>query len=114
KEYFNKPDKTVESFRNLWFHTGDIAYKDKDGVYYFVDRMNDVIRHKGENISSFQVEDLINQHENVSVCAAFPIPAEEGDEDDIVVFVVPKKDPLNEQQLKEWTKNNLPKFMWPK
>src|SRR5690606_24659240 len=78
------------------------------------DRMNDVIRHKGENISSFQVEDLINQHENVSVCAAFPIPAEEGDEDDIVVFVVPKKDPLNEQQLKEWTKNNLPKFMWPK
>lgn len=114
KEYFNKPDSTVKTFKNLWFHTGDVAYKDEDGVYYFVDRMKDVIRHKGENISSYQVEDMINQHENVSVCAAFPIPAEEGNEDDIVVFAVPKTNKLSEQQLKEWTKHHMPKFMWPK
>ncbi|PWA09496.1 acyl-CoA synthetase [Pueribacillus theae] len=114
KEYFNKPAATVEVFQNLWFHTGDVGYKDENGIYYFVDRMKDVIRHKGENISSYQVEDLINQHELVHVSAAFPIPAEEGDEDDIVVYVVPKTEELTEDQLKEWSKGEMPKFMWPK
>lgn len=114
KEYFNKSEETVEVFQNLWFHTGDIAYKDENDIYYFVDRMKDVIRHKGENISSYQVEDLMNQHEKIRVCAAFPIPAEEGDEDDIVVYVVPKEEGLNEAMLKEWAKKEMPKFMWPK
>src|SRR5690606_8060254 len=77
KEYFNKPEATVEAFQNLWFHTGDVGYKDENGFYYFVDRMKDVIRTRGENVSSYQVEDMMNQHELVSVCAAFPIPAEE-------------------------------------
>ncbi|PWA11812.1 acyl-CoA synthetase [Pueribacillus theae] len=114
KEYFNKPAATVEVFQNLWFHTGDVGYRDENGIYYFVDRMKDVIRHKGENISSYQVEDMINQHSLVSVSAAFPIPAEEGDEDDIVVFVVPKTEKLSVAKLEEWTKREMPKFMWPK
>ncbi|MCH6267559.1 AMP-binding protein [Neobacillus citreus] len=114
KEYFNNPAATSEVFQNLWFHTGDLGYKDANGFYYFVDRMKDVIRHKGENISTFQVEDLINHHDQVDLCAAFPIPAEEGDEDDIVVYVVPKTHELSETELKEWTKKEMPKFMWPK
>jgi len=114
KEYFEKPEATVESFQNLWFHTGDVGYKDENDVFYFVDRLNDVIRHKGENISSYQVEDIINQHEQVSMCAAFPIRAEEGDEDDIVVYAVPKTEALSEQALKEWAQSEMPKFMWPK
>lgn len=114
KEYFNKPGATVEAFQNLWFHTGDVGYKDENGFYYFVDRMKDVIRSRGENVSSYQVEDMMNQHELVSVCAAFPIPAEEGEEDDIVVYVVPKSEGLTENSLKEWAKKEMPKFMWPK
>lgn len=114
KEYFNKPEATVEAFQNLWFHTGDVGYKTEDGIYYFVDRMKDVIRSRGENVSSYQVEDLINQHELVSLSAAFPIPAEEGEEDDIVVYVVPKSNELSEEMLREWAKETMPKFMWPK
>ncbi len=114
KEYFNKPQATVEVFQNLWFHTGDTGYKDEHGYFYFVDRMNDVIRTRGENVSSYQVEDLMNQHEHVRMCAAFPIPAEEGEEDDIVVYVVPKSDKLTVEELMEWAKREMPKFMWPK
>jgi carnitine-CoA ligase len=114
EEYFNNPDATLEVFQNLWFHTGDVGYKDKNGIYYFVDRMKDVIRVKGENISSYQIEDIINQHEGVSVCAAFPVPAKEGNEDDIVVYVVRQNPQLQENDLREWTKVEMPKFMWPK
>jgi len=113
KEYYKAPEATVNAFTNLWFHTGDVGYKDKNNVYYFVDRMKDVIRHKGENISSFQVEDMINQHEHVNVCAAFPVPAVESDEDDIAVYIVLKKE-ISMKDLNEWIQLTMPKYMWPK
>ncbi|SES63959.1 crotonobetaine/carnitine-CoA ligase [Salinibacillus kushneri] len=114
KEYFNKPVATIEAFQNLWFHTGDAGYKDEQDNFYFVDRMKDVIRSKGENISSYQVEDMVNQHSDVKVCAAFPVPAKEGGEDDIVIYVVSQSETLNEDELKKWTQETMPKFMWPK
>jgi len=113
--YFNKPEATLEAFRNLWFHTGDAVYRDEDEIYYFVDRMGGFIRTKGENISSYQIEDFINSHPQVDVCAAFPIPAEEGQEDDIVVYAVLKQGQnLSEEELRRWIGSEMPKFMWPK
>ena len=113
--YYNKPGATVEVFRNLWFHTGDACYKDENDIYYFVDRMGGFIRAKGENISSYQIEDFINSHPQIEVCAAFPIPAEEGEEDDIVVYTVLKPGHnLPEEELRKWMKSEMPKFMWPK
>ena len=50
------PDKTTESFQNLWFHSGDLVKKDADGYYCFVDRKKDALRRRGKNISSFEVE----------------------------------------------------------
>jgi len=111
-EYFNKPEATLEAFRNLWFHTGDGGYQDDDGSYYFVDRMGGFIRRKGENISSYQIEDIITGHPRVGVCAAFPIPAEEGEEDDIVVYVVSRGE-LSEKALRAWIATEMPKFMRP-
>ncbi|GAB4349769.1 MAG: ATP-dependent acyl-CoA ligase [Candidatus Abyssubacteria bacterium] len=112
KEYLNKPQATLETFRNLWFHTGDGAYKDEDGYFYFVDRIGGFIRRRGENISSYQIEDIITGHPKVGVCAAFPIPAEEGEEDDIVVYVVPQEE-LSEDELRSWLASEMPKFMRP-
>jgi len=114
-EYFLKPDATIKAFRNCWFHTGDACTKDNEGYLYFVDRMGGVIRVRGELISSYQVEDIINRHPKVKVCAAFPIPAEVGDEDDIVVFIVPKeREILSEEEIIDWAKKEMPKFMHPK
>ncbi len=113
--YFNKPEATVEVFRNQWFHTGDACYKDQEDVYFFVDRMGGFIRTKGENISSYQIEDIINSHPAVEFCAAFPVPAEVGEEDDIVVYVTPmQKIELDESTLRKWLASEMPRFMWPK
>lgn len=115
KEYLKKPEKTVEAWRNLWFHTGDAAVQHENGMLAFVDRLGDRIRVRGENLSSFQVEDVLSQHPGVGLAAAFAIPAQEGDEDDIVVCVTANPGTqLNEQDLHEYAKQNMPKYMRPR
>lgn len=114
-EYFNNPQATAEVNRNHWFHTGDGAFRDPDGMFYFIDRMGGFIRVKGENISSFQVEDFLNTHPKVGACAVFPIPAEVGLEDDIVAYVVPVAwGELSEDELRQWINKQMPKYMRPK
>jgi crotonobetaine/carnitine-CoA ligase len=99
--YFNKPEATVEVFRNFWFHTGDGVYRDENGDFYYVDRVGGFIRTRGENISSFQVEDIINSHPKIAMSSAFPIQSEEGLEDDIVVYVVLNRGvDLSEEELR--------------
>ncbi len=87
--YYNMPDKTLEAYRNLWFHTGDYAKIDEEGFYYFVDRKKDALRRRGENISSFEVERVINTHTKVLESAVFAIPSELG-EDEVKANVVLK------------------------
>ena len=60
--YWNHPEWTVQAWRNLWLHTGDMLMRDDDGNLYFVDRLKDAIRRRGENISSMEVEQEINMH----------------------------------------------------
>lgn len=86
-EYVEMPEKTVEAFRDLWFHTGDLLQFDADGFWYFVDRDKDALRRRGENISSFEVERVINAMDEVSECAVIPVPSDLG-EDDVMVCVV--------------------------
>lgn len=88
-EYYNMPDKTLEVYRNLWFHSGDYARQDEDGYYYFVDRKKDAIRRRGENISSFEVEKIINAHPEILECAVFAVPSELG-EDEVKANIVLK------------------------
>jgi len=113
--YLKKPEKTVEAFKNLWFHTGDAAVRDEDGLYYFVDRLGDRIRVRGENLSSFQVEDMLMQIPGVKLCAAVGIPSDEGDEDDIAVYIVPSENvELTEADVSVYANAKLPKFMRPR
>ena len=63
--YYKMPEQTVEAWRNGWFHTGDAFRVDDDGWYYFVDRLHDAIRRRGENISSFEVETFVTEHDDV-------------------------------------------------
>jgi crotonobetaine/carnitine-CoA ligase len=113
--YFNNSESTWNAFKNLWFHTGDACYKGSDGNFYFVDRMGGIIRVKGEFVSSYQVEDYINEHPKVDVSAVFPIPAEVGEEDDIVAYIVVKAGKeMEETEIRKWIQREMPKFMWPK
>src|SRR5690606_2333350 len=85
--YWNRPEATVEAWRNLWFHTGDLFTYDEDGHYYFVDRKKDAIRRRGENISSYEIEREIHEHPAVAECSAVAVPSELS-EDEVCVFVV--------------------------
>ncbi len=114
-EYFGKPEATAAALRNAWFHTGDAATELEDGTFLFVDRLGDRIRVRGENLSSFHIEDLLNQHADVSMTAAFAVPAQEGDEDDIVAYIVLKEGrTCDEVSMHSWIAENLPKFMRPR
>ena len=70
KEYYKMPDATVTAFRNLWFHTGDRGKFDEDGYLYFLDRVKDAIRRRGENISSWEVEKTVSAFPTVLEAAA--------------------------------------------
>jgi carnitine-CoA ligase len=112
--YFGMPDRTAEAFRNLWLHTGDGLRRDADGWYYFVDRLKDTIRRRGENISSYEVEQAVLPHPGVAECAAVAVPADEGGEDEVMLVVVPSRDAPSAQELWEWCDEHLPSFVAPR
>lgn len=85
--YFNMPEATLKATRNLWFHTGDRGYLDKDGYLYFVDRIKDAIRRRGENISSWEVEQVLSKHPDVVDVAVFAVRSEMS-EDEVMASVV--------------------------
>ena len=85
--YFGMADKTVEAWRNLWFHTGDRVVREPDGFYRFMDRMKDAIRRRGENISSYEVEQVLVNHPAVENAAVFPVRSELA-EDEVMAAVV--------------------------
>lgn len=113
--YYGMPDRTVEAFRNLWFHTGDGLRRDADGWFYFVDRLKDAIRRRGENISSYEVEQAVLAHPAIGECAAVAAKAAvEAGEDEVAIFVVPVAGAaLEEAQVREWCAERLPRFAIP-
>lgn len=88
--YLNLPDKTVEAWRNLWFHTGDAGRIEADGHVTFVDRIKDCIRRRGENISATDIELTLAELPWVDQIAAFAVPSDiPGGEDEIMCAIVP-------------------------
>lgn len=87
--YYKMPEATLAQSQNLWFHTGDLMKKDRDGYFYFVDRKKDAIRRRGENISAFEVEMVVNSHPSVLESAAIAVASDVG-EDEVMVCVVCK------------------------
>jgi crotonobetaine/carnitine-CoA ligase len=112
--YLGMPEKTVETTRNQWLHTGDAFTVDEDGNYYFVDRIKDVIRRRGENISSVEVEDAIASHAEVLECAAVPVASEWTEEEVKVIVVRTAGSDLDAAALVEFVEPLLPRFMVPR
>src|SRR5579862_219014 len=112
--YLNKPEATVAAWRNLWFHTGDLASRDADGFYYFRDRKKDAIRRRGENVSSWEVEHVLREHPAVGEAAAIPFPSPLGEDDVRVVVTLNDGFDLTPESLIEFCVERLPDFMVPR
>ena len=112
--YFGMPEKTVEAWRNLWFHTGDALRKDADGWFYFVDRYKDALRRRGENISSYEVEQGLLSHPAVLEVAVIAVPADsEAGEDEVMAYVV-ASGPVDAAELWQWCEGRIPAFATPR
>jgi crotonobetaine/carnitine-CoA ligase len=108
------PEATSQANRNLWFHTGDRGYVDDDGYLYFVDRKKDAIRRRGENISSFEVEQIILKHPAVLDVAAFAVSSEHSEDEVMVAVVLREEASLSEAELVAHCADNMAYFMVPR
>jgi crotonobetaine/carnitine-CoA ligase len=112
--YWRRPAATLEAFRNLWFHTGDLGRFDDNDCFFFVDRKKDYIRRRGENISSMELENVLQQHPEVDEVAAYGVPSELG-EDEVQVSIVRRPGSLlSAEALCEWAVERLPHFAVPR
>ena len=112
--YFGMPEKTVEAWRNLWFHTGDRVIRDTDGAFRFVDRIKDAIRRRGENISSFEVEQVLLSHPAVASVAVYAVRSELAEDEVMAALVLrdgQRADPL---ELVTFCEPRLPYFAIPR
>ena len=112
--YYNHPQKSEESWRNLWFHTGDLFYKNQEGNYFFVDRMKDAIRRRGENISSYEVEREITSHPAVLDCAVVAVKSEYAEDEAKAVIVLHEGERLSCEDLIRYLEPRMPRFMIPR
>jgi crotonobetaine/carnitine-CoA ligase len=111
--YLGMPTETAAAWRNGWFHTGDGFRRDSEGNFYFVDRIKDSIRRRGENVSSFEVEMEVIAHPDVAECAAIGVPASDAEEE-IKVFVVPANGTLDPEDLIRFLAERMTRYMIPR
>jgi len=114
KGYYKNPTATAEAFRNGWFHTGDIGYRDPDGFYFIVDRKSDMIIRGGENIYPREIDEVLYQHPAVGAAAAVGIPDDLYGEE-VTAFVVLKESATaTEEELVNFCKARLADYKCPK
>jgi crotonobetaine/carnitine-CoA ligase len=112
--YYRDPEATVMAIEDGWLHTGDIGYKDEDEYIFFVDRMKNIIRRKGENLSAAEVEAVINAHQAVSDSAVIAVPAEMGEDEIMAIVVLAPGKSLTPEELVDWCKPRLAHFKLPR
>jgi crotonobetaine/carnitine-CoA ligase len=113
-EYYGMPEETLKVFRNRWLHSGDLCRIDADGWLYFVGRGKDTIRRRGENISCFELESILQAFDAIEECASIPVPSELG-EDEIKVVVAPRRGrTLEYGEVMAYCRDHMPKFMLPR
>jgi crotonobetaine/carnitine-CoA ligase len=113
--YLNDPEATAQAWtQDGWFKTGDLFRRDADGYYYFVDRLKDALRRRGENISSTEVEDVALKHPAVVECAVVAVPSE-WSEDEVMIFVVVAGGAsVSPEELTEFMAERVPAFAVPR
>jgi len=112
--YWRKPAETVEAWRNLWFHTGDLFREHPDGMLEFIGRKKDSIRRRGENVSAWEVEEAVAAHPSVLEVAALGVPSDVGEEDVAILVVLKPGESIDAPELVEFVAADLPRFAVPR
>ena len=112
--YFGMPDATVASWRNLWFHTGDRVVQDADGFFFFMDRLKDAIRRRGENISAYEVEQVLLSHPAIANVAVFAVASELAEDEVMAAVVLHEGEALAGETLLDFCKPRLAYFAIPR
>jgi crotonobetaine/carnitine-CoA ligase len=112
--YWAKPEATIAAWRNLWFHTGDRMKEDEDGFLYYIGRLKDSIRRRGENVSAWEVEMAMCRHDDVLTAAAIGVPSELGEEDVAGLVIAKEGHTIDPQELHRFLAADLPRFAVPR
>lgn len=112
--YAGNAEATATAWRNGWFHTGDGFRKDAEGNFFFVDRLKDAIRRRGENISSFEVESEVLAHPAVREAAAVAVKSEIAEDEVMAVVALRPGEPFDPAELIEFLRPRMAHFMIPR
>jgi len=114
KGYYRNPEATATAFRNGWFHTGDVGYRDPDGFFYIVDRKSDMIIRGGENIYPREIDEVLYQHPLIAAAATIGVPDELYGEE-VAAFVVLKEGgEATEKEIIDYCRSHLADYKCPK
>jgi len=114
KGYYKNDAANATAFRNGWFHTGDIGYRDEDGFYFIVDRKSDMIIRGGENIYPREIDEVLYQHPAIAAAAAVGVPDALYGEEVAGVVVLKRGANATEQEVIDFCKARLADFKCPK
>lgn len=112
--YFKDPERSKEAIRNGWFYTGDYAYRDEEGYFFFIDRKKDIIRRRGENISAREVEGVINEDKRVLEAAVIAVPSELGEDEVMACIVLKPGCSMSPPEVIDWCEARLATFKVPR
>jgi crotonobetaine/carnitine-CoA ligase len=112
--YYKNPEATAKAWRNGWFHTGDAFRVDAAGNYFFVDRIKDAIRRRGENISSFEVEAEVQMHDSIQEAAAIAVKSDLSEDEVMVCVSLAPDRSLDPAELISFLEPRMAHFMIPR
>lgn len=110
--YWRRPTETSETIDDGWFHTGDMARKDKDGYFYIVDRKKNMFISGGENVYPAEIEATLIQHSDIKDAAVIGIPDEHWGEVGLAFIVATRE--IEVEEVREFCLKSLAKYKTPK
>lgn len=114
KGYYKRPEANAETLRGGWMHSGDVAIKDEDGFYYIVDRTKDMIIRGGLNVYPREVEEVMMQHEAISLVAVIGVPDEQFGEEVKACVVLKEGASAAPEEIIAWTKEHIAAYKYPR
>src|SRR4029077_16550107 len=112
--YYKLPDATSEAYRGGWFHSGDLAEKDADGLFYFRGRKKASMRRRGENISAWEIESVLNEHPKVLESAAYAVPSELGEDERMGAAILRPGESMTPEELLDHCKGRMANYAIPR